>query len=73
MNTRVQEKPMNTRIYLVTDGTTQRLVRAQSKAQAVRHCVRHYVATVPSSNELVALVTTGTAVEDAASEGESHE
>ena len=62
---------MKTRIYLVTDGTEKRLVRAQSQAQAVRHCVKHYSAETPTAEQLVSLVSAGTKVEDA--QGEAHE
>ena len=61
---------MKTRIYLITDGTKQRLVRAQSQAQAIRHCVKHYTAETPTAEQLVALVSAGTKVENA--EGEQH-
>ena len=62
---------MKTRIYLVTAGAEQRLVRAQSQAQAVRHCVKHYSAATPTAEQLVSLLTAGVKVEDA--QGESHE
>ena len=61
---------MKHRIYLVTNGTGHRLVRAQSQAQAIRHCVKHYAAETPTAEQLVALVSAGTKVEDV--EGEQH-
>lgn len=56
-----------TRVYLVTHAKgAKRLVRASSQAQALRHASRgDYTVDVPTQDELVTALTSGTKVEDA--------
>ena len=60
---------MKTKIYKVnfTDGSAApRLVRAQNKAQAIRHAVRDsYRADLATQDDLVSLVRGGIAIEEA--------
>ena len=52
------------RIYLVDDNCTLRLVRAPNAAQAIRHCARTFAASVASQDTLVELIAGGTKVEE---------
>jgi hypothetical protein len=54
-----------TRIYLVNDGKSNRLIRAPNSAQAIRHCAKAFTAHVPSQDELLAASALGTKVEEA--------
>ena len=63
------------RIYIVTPKATegqlepkQRLVRASNRVQALRHVACEFAVDLPSQDDLVKLVTGGTAVEDARDE-----
>lgn len=59
---------MNTRIYLVTDQTTQaqRLIEATNQAQAIRHAVHgRFAARVARQSDLIALLPNGAVVERA--------
>ena len=52
------------RIYLVDDNRTLRLVRAPNAAQAIRHCAHTFTAVVASQDTLVELLAGGTKVEE---------
>lgn len=55
-----------TRVYLVTNGDTKKLVEASSQAQALRHVVRsQFTVTVPTTLDLVVLMQGGAKVEKA--------
>jgi len=57
---------MATRIYTVSDGNNERLVRATSRAQAIGHIARTtYKARVSTQGDLELHLTTGAKVEDA--------
>jgi hypothetical protein len=59
------------RIYKVEGPLPEsvRLVRAANRNQAIRHAVRNdYRAELATQDELVELITSGTPVEDAATE-----
>ena len=57
---------MTTRIYCVSDGSTDRLVRAGSRAQAVSHVARSVFASrVATQDDLEQLITAGVRVETA--------
>ncbi len=61
------------RIYKVEGPLPEsvRLVRAQNKNQAIRHAVRNdYRADLATQDELVELVQSGVAVEDAVSDSD---
>lgn len=53
-----------TRIYLVDDKRTLRLVRAPNAAQAIRHCAHTFTAAVVSQDTLEVLLGLGTKVEE---------
>ena len=62
---------MSLRIYRVinTETAAERLVRAQSQAQAIRHVVKEtYRAAVAGQETIVELLTSGVKVEDAGAE-----
>ncbi len=61
------------RIYLVADreSSTTRLVRATNPSQAIRHVAQRFAADVASQDDLVALLATGTKVEDAGEAAQS--
>lgn len=60
-----------TRIYHVTDGLQDHLVRASTRAQALGHVARNTLKVELASQEaLVHLIQQGTAIEDAAAEQE---
>lgn len=60
----------DSRIYLVTDADESTLIRATSKAQAVRHFVAARVtAEVATQNDIVDAVTKGGKVLDATVDG----
>lgn len=68
--------PAPTRIYVVTNrgDDTQRLVRATTPAQAIRHVVRGtFGVAVAAQDTPVDLLQSGVTVEDAASEPEPAE
>lgn len=52
------------RIYLVRHGKTSTLVRAKSQAAAIKHVTRDIAAEVATQDELVAMLTAGSKVED---------
>lgn len=63
------------RIYIITPKATeaqpepkQRLVRAGNRVQALRHVASEFSVDLPSQDDLVKLVSSGTAVEDARDE-----
>lgn len=65
---------MSTRIYLVTDRDTQaqRLIRATSQAQAIRHAVaKRFDAQVASQDHIVLRMLAGDTVETAGTGGEA--
>ena len=56
---------MKTRIYVVSNGTTQ-LVRAANRSQALRHVVQDkYTCRVATQEDLVSLMASDVQVEDA--------
>jgi len=57
-----------TRIYRIDDGKTDRLVRATSPAQAVRHVTSGMPVRVASQDDIAQLVAEGIKVETAAAE-----
>ena len=62
---------MSLRIYRVinTETAAERLVRAQSQAQAIRHVVKEtYRAAVAGQETIVELLTSGVKVQDAGAE-----
>ena len=60
-----------TRIYTVTDGDTDRLVRATSRAQAISHVARSvYKTRVATQTDLVDHLQAGGKVEEAGVENE---
>lgn len=62
---------MSTRIYTVTDGTTERLVRANNRAQAISHVARSvYTTRVATQDDLVSSLQAGGKVEEAGAEVE---
>lgn len=64
---------MQNRIYVVmNDSGDPFLVRATSQAQALRHIAgRHYSVRIAKTTEIVDLMSKGTKVEDAKSEGDA--
>lgn len=65
-----------TRIYVISDTRAapnrHRLVRAVSRAQAIRHVARDWIAAdVAGQNTLVSLIGDGVKVEDAAADDDS--
>ncbi len=63
---------MNTRIYKVEGPNLSRLVRAVSRAQAIKFVTRGtYTAESASQEDIVHALSTGGAVEDATKEQES--
>jgi hypothetical protein len=59
---------MKDRIYVVVNGKDEplcRLVRAQSRAQAIKHVTKNIVCKVAGQQELVDLLTAEVSVEDA--------
>jgi len=55
---------IQTRIYLVTNGDTRRLIEAGSAAQAIRHCVRNtYSAKAATPKEIANFMGAGYPVE----------
>ena len=58
-----------TRIYVVKQGDKERLVRAASGMQAIRHCTRPmFKAEVAAPDELVRLTLAGVKVEEVKAE-----
>lgn len=58
-----------TRLYLVADGDSKRLVRAVSPAQALAHVARTaFSVTIPSQDDLLLLGKSGIEVETAGKE-----
>ena len=56
---------MKQRIYLVTNGTERRLVRAPNRTRAINHVAAVSIAaTVPSQEELFAAAQAGMKIED---------
>jgi hypothetical protein len=53
------------RIYFVSLGDTQGMVRASSKAQAIAHVMRDMVAEVATQEQIVSWVGNGEKIEDA--------
>lgn len=66
---------MSKRIYLVTIGDEQHLIKASNKSQAVRHVADHTIkAEVATQDQLVTMITSGTVVVEAgADKGAHHE
>ena len=64
---------MQTRIYEVRDASgAPFLVKASSQAQALRHIAgRYYSVRIAKTTEVVDLMSKGTKVEDAKSEGDA--
>lgn len=54
-----------TRIYRIDDGKADRLVRATSQAQAVRHVASGFAVRVATQDDIADLVTEGVKVEAA--------
>jgi hypothetical protein len=52
------------RIYFVSLGDTQGMVRATSKAQAIAHVMREMVAEVATQEQIVSWVGNGEKIED---------
>lgn len=67
-------KPTKTRVYVVTDssvGAEALLIRAATKAQAVRHYTRGKVsASVASQDDIIAAMGNGVSVVDASTDDE---
>lgn len=62
---------MTTRIYRVISAHGDKLVRAASQAQAIRHVVANtYTAKVASQDDLITMLESGVKVEDAGAESE---
>ncbi len=62
------------RIYHVTDGLQDHLVRANTRAQALGHVARNTLTvTLASQDDLVTLIQNGTPIEDAAAEPQEPE
>ena len=55
----------NSRIYRIIDGEGDRLIRAASAAQAVRHAASHFKARVASQDDIAELVGQGAKIETA--------
>lgn len=53
------------RIYRIIDGEGDRLIRAASAAQAVRHAASHFKARVASQDDIAELVGQGAKIENA--------
>lgn len=68
---------MTTRIYLIVDTSSdkpERLVRANSKAQAIRHVAEDtFLSRVATQDDLELLLTRGDRVEIAAMDEPKHE
>lgn len=60
----MSESKTPTRIYRVDDGRNDRLVRAASQAQAVRHVASGFVVRVATQDDIAELVASGVRVED---------
>jgi len=56
---------MATRIYVVTQGLDDYLVRADTQAQARSHIAKDIAARVASQDDLVTLTAAGVKVQDA--------
>ena len=52
------------RIYFVSIGTLQSIVRASSKAQAITHALRGLVAEVAGQEQIVGWLSDGGRIED---------
>lgn len=57
-----------TRIYRIIDGDGDRLIRAATSAQAVRHAASHFKARVASQDDIAELVGQGAKIENAGEE-----
>ena len=55
----------NTRVYRILDGEGDRLVRAASAAQAIRHAASHMTARVATQDDMAELVGQGAKIEEA--------
>lgn len=53
------------RIYFVSLGETQGMVRAASKAQAIAHAMRGLIAEVATQEQIVGWLSDGGRIEDA--------
>lgn len=54
-----------TRIYVVFDGETERLIRASTRMQAINYVVKgKYVARPATQDDIVSMMTDGIVVED---------
>lgn len=53
------------RIYRIIDGEGDRLIRAATSAQAVRHAASHFKARVASQDDIAELVGQGAKIENA--------
>lgn len=63
---------MTTRIYRVTSQHGDKLVRATSQAQAIRHVVAtDYTAKVATQDDILSMVESGCKVLDATKEGQA--
>ncbi len=63
---------MTTRIYTVSDGNNDRLVRASSRAQAISHVARSvYASRVATQDDIVGHLQAGGKVEEAGAEDEA--
>lgn len=61
-----------TRIYIVQDAEVRRLVRAGTRAQALRHVAeKTFHVAVASQEEIVWQLTAGNKVEDATTDGQA--
>ena len=63
-----------TRIYTISNGDTDRLVRATSRAQAISHVARSvFNSRVATQDDLVDAMQAGVKVEDAGAEVEGEQ
>lgn len=62
---------MSKRIYRVISANGDKLVRASSQAQAIRHVVTNtYTAKVATQDDLISMLESGMKVDDASADGE---
>lgn len=60
---------MNTRIYIVTQGETKKLIEASSQAQALRHVAKDtFTVKVATTTEVAEILTAGGVLEKSAEE-----
>lgn len=64
-----------TRIYRIDDGRGDRLIRAASQAQAIRHVASGFAVRVATQDDIANLVSEGIKVEKAGDqvEGDGHD